>query len=112
MVEFSPKTFLHMVQQSRFIDTLDEFYDETIISADNTPPIQGKKNLRKAIKEFFSSTVLIEIVPEESIIAEVLSVTKWHYVFDHNKSGHFDYRQISVQRWNNNKIIQEHHFYQ
>lgn len=105
--------FNTLVQQGRFIEALDEFYDETIISADNTnPPIQGKENLRKAIEKFLSSSLIVKITPEESITDEGLSVTKWHYVFEHNKLSHFDYRQISVQRWNNNKIIQEHHFYQ
>jgi hypothetical protein len=104
--------FFILVQQYKFLDAVDKFYDPNIISADNAgEPIKGIEKLRQSVKDFVASTEMNKIELLSSMVSDNLSVAHWHYMFTHNKFGKLDYKQISVQRWKDGKIIQENHFY-
>jgi len=47
----------------------------------------------------------------ESIVSADMSVTEWHYTFNHKDWGARDFREISIQRWKDGKIIHERHHY-
>lgn len=106
------KEFYSLIQQYKFIEAVDRFYDQNIISTDNSgEPTKGMENFRESVRNFISNTEVEKIELLSTIIEENLSVAHWHYIFTHKKFGRFDYKQISVQRWKNSKIIQENHFY-
>jgi SnoaL-like polyketide cyclase. len=106
------KEFNSLVQQFKFVEAVDRFYDQDIISTDNSgEPTKGMENFRKAVENFVSNSVIEKLELLSTIVEENLSVAHWHYIFTHKKFGKLDYKQISVQRWKNGKIIQEHHFY-
>jgi hypothetical protein len=104
--------FYALIERYKFIEALNEFYDDHIISTDNSnEPTRGIENVRKSVENFISNTDLKKIELEETMFEENISVSKWHYVFTNKKFGSLDYKQISVQRWKEGKIIQENHFY-
>ncbi len=104
--------FNSLVQQNEFIEALDTFYDDEVISTDNfNPPNVGKTALLTEIEDFIANAIIEKVELVSYIIEDNLSVSNWHYVFGHKKFGRIDTHQLSVQRWKNNKIIQENHFY-
>ena len=106
------KEFNSLVQQYKFIEAVDKFYHENIISTDNNnEPVKGLENFREAVKKFIATTEMEKLELLSTIIDENLSVTNWHYIFTAKNFGRLDYKQISVQRWKDGKIIQENHFY-
>lgn len=103
--------FNSLISQQKFIESLS-FYDDGVVVADNlNAPINGKALLQKQIEEFVEGATIeaIEVVSLSS--EEDLSFTNWYYSFGHTSLGKFSGHRFSVQRWKNNKIIQEHHFY-
>src|SRR5690606_14789390 len=106
------KEFNSLVQQYKFIEAVDKFYDQDIISTDNSnEPTKGMENFRKAVENFISNSEVEKLELLSTIVEENLSVAHWYYIFTNKMFGRLDYKQISVQRWRNGKIIQENHFY-
>ncbi|ADQ16697.1 hypothetical protein Lbys_0961 [Leadbetterella byssophila DSM 17132] len=106
------KEFNSLVQQYKFIEAVDKFYDQDIISTDNSnEPTKGMENFRKEVENFISNSEVEKLELLSTIVEENLSVAHWHYIFTNKMFGRLDYKQISVQRWRNGKIIQENHFY-
>ncbi len=101
-----------LVQQNKFIEALGTFYDEQVVSTDNlNPPNEGKTALLTEVENFIANATIEKVELVSIIIEDNLSVSNWHYVFDHKKFGRINTHQLSVQRWKSNKIIQENHFY-
>lgn len=104
--------FNAFIQQNKFIEALDTFYDEQIVSTDNlNAPNVGKAALLTEVKSFMSMASIEKVALVSLIIEDNLSVSNWHYKFSHKTFGLIDTHQISVQRWRSGKIFQEHHFY-
>lgn len=104
--------FFSLVQRYEFMEAVDRFYDENIISTDNNnEPVTGMENFRKRVEHFVENTEVEKLELLSSIIGDNLSASHWHYVFTNNTFGRMDYKQISVQRWKDGKIVQENHFY-
>lgn len=103
--------FNQLITQYRFIEALS-FYDKEIISTDNlSSPIVGISSLQKKTKDFIENAK-IEAIEVVSLLSEDnLSATNWYYDYEHKTLGKFSGHRFSVQRWKNNKIIQENHFY-
>ena len=114
MVKFidTVNDFNSLVQQFKFVEAVDRFYDQNIISTDNSgEPTRGIENFRQGVEHFLSNATVENLELLSTIIEDNLSVAHWHYIFTVKKYGRLDYKQMSVQRWKNGKIIQENHFY-
>lgn len=106
------KEFYSLIEQYKFKEALDKFYDDNIVSTDNTnEPTRGIENVRKSVEHFIANTEIEKIELEETILENNITTGKWHYIFTNKDYGSLDYKQISVQRWKDGKIIQENHFY-
>lgn len=104
--------FFALVQQFKFIEAVDQFYDENIISTDNNDePVKGMEFFRTRVQNFLDNTEFEKIELLSSITGDDLSAAHWHYVFTNKMYGKMDYKQMSVQRWKDGKIVQENHFY-
>lgn len=104
--------FYSLIQNNKFIEAVDKFYDQNIISTDNSSePTKGIENFRKSVENFIANSEVEKLELLSTIVEENLSVAHWHYIFTNKMFGRLDYKQISVQRWRNGKIIQENHFY-
>ncbi|MGO4289003.1 nuclear transport factor 2 family protein [Chitinophaga sp. RAB17] len=104
--------FHHLVGQGKFMEALDQYYDENVSSADNDgPAINGLEALRKAATGFLGNTTDMKMMLENSIVIDNYSVAQWHYQFTNSKIGAVNYRQISVAHWKAGKIIKEQHLH-
>ena len=104
--------FNSYIHHQKLLEALNTFYHADIISADNDKtPIVGIDNLRNEVKHFVEHAQIHKIELVSLLIENNLSVTNWYYSFDHKTIGRIDHHQLSVQRWKDNKIIQEHHLY-
>lgn len=103
--------FNRLLSQQKFVEALD-FYDNEVVSTDNlNSPVIGKSSLRTQMEDFIENAT-IEAIEVVSLISEDnLSATNWYYAFEHKRLGKVNGHRFSVQRWKNNKIIQENHFY-
>jgi hypothetical protein len=79
---------------------------------ENEPTIGKANNLVNehafvnGITEFRKAEVL------RTIVSDNLTVTEWHFDFTHSDWGVRNYKQISVQRWNDEgQIINEKFYY-
>jgi hypothetical protein len=101
-----------LVQQLKFEEALNKFYDENAVSVENEEtPTVGFVALHEASKSFLNECQNLSAEIVNTIVSEDidLSVTEWHYKFTHPHIGIFDSNQLSVQRWKNGKIIHERH---
>lgn len=103
--------FNSLVTQHKLTESLD-FYDQDIVSTENLDqPVMGIDALRKKTEDFLNNATIESIEVVSLLSEENLSVTNWWYAYTHKELGKVAGHRISVQRWKNNKIIQESHFY-
>jgi hypothetical protein len=101
-----------LVSQFRFEEALDKFYDDNIVSAENeNPPTVGLPAYRISAKKYLSSISNPSAKLLNVIVSDDMSVTEWHYTFEHREWGKWDSVQLSVQRWKNGRIVHERHHY-
>jgi hypothetical protein len=103
--------FNQLLTQHKLLESLD-YYDSGIISTDNLgQPITGISALKEKTEDFIKNATIDAIEVVSLISEDNLSFTNWWYAFNHKKFGQVAGHRFSVQRWKNNKIIQENHFY-
>lgn len=101
-----------LVSQFRFEEALDRFYDEHIVSVENeNPPTVGLPAYRASAKQYLESISNNSATLLNVIVSDDMSVTEWHFKFDHKVWGRWDSIQLSLQRWRNGKIVHERHHY-
>ena len=91
----------------------DLYYDDDVIMQENQmPPTIGKEVNRqreieffKSIAEFRGASVLDLATGEDT------TMVIWHYDYTHKDWGVRNYKQVSVQKWKEGKIVQEQFFY-
>lgn len=101
-----------LVANFEYEKAFDLFYDEALVKHENEDePIVGLSNQRLAMKQFLESISNKSAVQKNVLVSDDITVTEWHYIFDHNQWGHRDFIEVTVQRWRNGKIIHERHHY-
>jgi low affinity Fe/Cu permease len=104
--------YITLLQEFRYMDALDQFYDEDLIKHENEDaPTIGLAAHREEVRQFFNTTSHHQATLKNVIVSNDISVIEWHYEFDHKKWGHMALDQVSVQRWKNGKIMHERHHY-
>ncbi|MET0243929.1 MAG: nuclear transport factor 2 family protein [Flavitalea sp.] len=104
--------FNELIHQQKFLEAIDQFYHPDVISGDNSnPPIIGTEKLKASVQHFIENATIHKIEIVSLLIEKDLSVTNWFYAFDHKDLGSAEHHQFSMQRWKDNKIVQEQHFY-
>jgi len=102
-----------LVLTGKALDAFEMYYHDDVVMRENeTVPTIGKEANRKRehqffadVKEFRGARVL------DVAVGENVSFVKWHYDYDHKDWGTRNYIQVSVQHWENGKIIREQFFY-
>jgi hypothetical protein len=101
-----------LIKQFRFEEALDKFYDMDAILVENeNPPVIGLSNYRVRAKNFITNTSNYSAELLNLIVSDNMSVTEWHYKFDHKEWGRWDRVQLSLQRWKDGRIVHERHHY-
>jgi hypothetical protein len=78
----------------------------------NQQPTIGKATNRQREIEFFAAiTEFRGAKPLQVTIGEGVTMVKWEYDYTHKDWGVRNYTQVSVQEWQDGKIIREQFFY-
>jgi len=90
----------------------EQFYNKDLVKHENEDaPTIGLDNHRAEMKIFLSKISNNIAVPLKVVISDDMSITEWHYKFDHKDWGKRDFKEISIQRWKDGKVIHERHHY-
>jgi hypothetical protein len=90
----------------------DMFYDESLLDYENED--QSASSLlkhRQDMQQFLASITNKSATAVSTLVSNDITVTDWHYVYDHVQWGHQDFHEVTVQRWKDGKIIHERHHY-
>lgn len=101
-----------LVANYEYSKAFDLFYDESLCDYENENQSADSLAKHKAdMQQFLASISNKSATPVSTLISDGTTVTDWHYVFDHAQWGHRDFHEVTVQRWNDGKIIHERHLY-
>ncbi|MBS1599455.1 MAG: nuclear transport factor 2 family protein [Bacteroidetes bacterium] len=102
-----------LILTGKLLDAFEMYYDDNVVMQENEmSPTVGKDANRKRENEFLNNIT-------EFRNAEVLHTTVsgdksfvvWKFDYTHKDWGVRDYTQVSVQHWNDGKIVKEQFIY-
>lgn len=102
-----------MILDGKTLEAFEKFYAEDVVMQDNDYPVRvGKDENRKyeeafvnGLTEFRGAKVL------NTVISDDMAAIEWDLDFTHKDFGTRNYRQLTVQRWKNGKIVEEKFYY-
>ena len=102
-----------LVLEGKMLDAFDLYYHDAVAMQENTMPATvGKTANRERELEFLNNITDFRGAKVLSLAAgDNVSYVTWHYDYSHKEWGEKNYTQVSVQHWDNGKIIKEHFFY-
>ena len=104
--------FAELVRGFRYEEAHQRFYHASLIKHENedAPTIVLEAHrIEKA--QILSNISQSEAKLLTKIVSDDTSVLEWHYQFEHKEWGRRNFRELSVQRWKEGKIIHERHHY-
>lgn len=107
------ETLNSMILNGQILEAFEKFYAEEVTMQENENDVTiGKDACRKneeafvtGIKEFRGASI------NSVILSDNLSVVEWDFDFTHEAWGDRKYKQVAVQRWNDNGEIVNEKFY-
>lgn len=114
MTDFAQRVaqFNELTAAFRYEDAFEQFYHDDVVKHENeNAPTLGLANHRRAMAVFLSKISNAAARPLQTLLSDDISATEWHYRFDHEDWGKRDFRQVSVQRWRDGRIVHERHLY-
>jgi hypothetical protein len=102
-----------LVLQGKGLEAFEKFYHEDVVMQENEQnPTIGKAANREREENFFSSIVEFRAArPLKVTVGEGVSMVEWYYDYTHKDWGIRNYTQVSVQEWQDGKIIKEKFYY-
>lgn len=102
-----------LVQNGKLMDAFEKFYHEDVAMQENAnAPVVGKDANRKREIEFLSKIVEFRNASVKGqAVGDDISFVIWTYDYTHKDWGVKNYTQVSVQYWEDGKIIKEQFFY-
>jgi len=104
--------FNKLVAAFQYEEAHNKFYHPDLVKHENeNAPTIGLDNHRKEMKQFLAAISNASAELLYVIVSDDISVAEWHYQFDHKEWGKRDFKEVSIQRWRDGKIIHERHLY-
>lgn len=102
-----------LVQQGKLMDAFEKYYhDDVVMQENNEPPTVSKEANRKRELQFLDDVTEFRKADVQGIgIGDHLSFALWQYDYTHKDWGVRNYKQVSVQKWKEGKIISEQFIY-
>lgn len=102
-----------MILEGKILDAFDKFYAPDVKMQDNDYPVRDGFDVNReyevafvgGLTEFRGADVI------NTIISDDIAVTEWWMDYTHKDYGVRNYKQVSVQRWKNGKIVEEKFYY-
>lgn len=95
------------------LDAFDRFCAEEVVMQENeNKPTVGKAACRLNEEAFVGNiTAFRSAQVKNVIVSDDITVTEWHFDFDHALWGKRDYDQVAVQRWRDGQVINKTFYY-
>lgn len=104
------KRYVDLVRQFKYQQTFNEFYDEDLTRIHNV----GKWTLdafdyKARIQSFLDKAENRKIEIKNVIVNErmQMSIIEYRYSLDHKEKGHIEIGQVTVQKWQDGRILFE-----
>lgn len=112
-VQESVHTLNEQILAGDILGAFERFYADDIVMQENeSEPTVGKSACRAHEESFVGNiTAFRGAAVKNVIISDDISVTEWHFDFDHALWGTRNYDQVAVQRWRNGQIVNEKFYY-
>ena len=103
----------NMILEGKILDAFDKFYAPDVKMQDNDYPVRNgfeenrtyEEGFVGGLTEFRGAKVL------NTIISDGIAVIEWWFDYTHKDYGVRNYKQVSIQRWKEGKIIEEKFYY-
>jgi hypothetical protein len=117
MTQHEIKTALNeintLVTTGKLMDAFEKYYhDDVSMQENNLPPTVSKDANRKRELQFLDNVTAFRAAEVKGIaVGDDISYVTWSYDYTHKEWGERKYTQVSVQHWQDGKIINEQFFY-
>lgn len=101
------------VEEGRIIEAIDEFYGDGVRMQDNNqPPTAGKEANLQRERLFVGSIAEIHENRARSVLVDGDRVAiHWNLEFTTNEGRRLRFDQVSLQRWEDDRIVDERFYY-
>jgi hypothetical protein len=102
-----------LVLQGKAMEAFEKYYGEDVVMQENeTPPTIGKAANRERELDFFAKMVEFRTAELKSVAyGNDVIISEWFLDYTHADWGKVTHDQVSVQRWQNGKVIHERFYY-
>lgn len=102
-----------LVLEGKALDAFELYYDDAVVMQENhSTPTVGKDANRQREIDFFGSITEFRGASVLDVAAgSDVTMVVWHYDYTHKDWGVRNYKQVSVQKWKDGKIVSEQFFY-
>lgn len=102
-----------LVLQGKAMEAFEIYYDDNVSMQENeSEPTVGKGANRQREIDFFGSITEFRRAEVLNVSAgDDVTMVEWHYDYTHKDWGVKNYKQVSVQKWENGKIVAEKFYY-
>lgn len=103
----------HMILDGKILDAFEKFYADDIVMQDNNYPQRVGKDENRSYEEAFVAglTEFRGAEVKNVLISDGISVVEWWFDYTHKDYGVRNYIQVCVQRWKDDKIVEEKFYY-
>lgn len=112
-IEESITDLNNLVLQGKSMEAFEKYYHEEVSMQENDqPPTVSKSINRQREQAFFGAITEFRGAEVKGLaIGDNVSYVTWHYDYTHKDWGVRNYTQVSVQHWEEGKIIHEQFIY-
>ena len=102
-----------LVLQGKAMEAFEKYYGEEVVMQENeTPATIGKTANRRRELEFFSKVVEFRAADVKSVAyGDDVIISEWFVDYTHADWGNVTHDQVSVQKWQNGKVVHERFYY-
>lgn len=112
-IESAIQELNNMVLAGKAIEAFEKFYhDEVSMQENHLPATISKAANRRREEAFFRNITEFRSAQVKGLaVGDNISYVTWEYDYTHREWGIRNYTQVSVQHWQDGKIIHEQFFY-
>jgi len=112
-IETSLSDLNGLVEAGKMMDAFEKYYHEDVVMQENeNQPVIGKTANREREITFLNNIQEFRNASVNGIgIGNDISFVVWSYDYTHKEWGVKKFTQVSVQNWQDEKIIKEQFFY-
>jgi hypothetical protein len=99
--------------QGNALEAFEKYYgDEVVMQENENPPTIGKAPNREREQDFFSKVTEFRGAELKAVaFGDDVIFSEWLLDYTHQDWGSRTYHQVSVQRWQNGKVVHERFYY-